>query len=135
MNFSFLGPRRMSERDLPSRLMADSQSNGSNGPNMMNGDVRGIRPNLPHAPIQSSKSVPALNSGGPNMNEMSSHGNTTPLGSLTNPGTPISGNGGGMPQQPVTSKHEVFNPGYSRTSSTNSIPQKTYEHQQALRSK
>lgn len=25
--------------------------------------------------------------------------------------------------------HEVFNPGYSRTSSTNSIPQKSYEGQ------
>lgn len=63
-----LGPRRMSERDLPSRV--DSERT-----------------------IPSSKSVPALHH--------------------------ISG-GAGEQQRP-TANHDVFNPGYSRTSSNNSI--------------
>ncbi|XP_063220039.1 afadin isoform X2 [Bacillus rossius redtenbacheri] len=61
------------------------------------------RQNMPT--IQSSKSVPSLN----NTGDM-----------LHSPTIPSSGIASG-------NKHEVFNPGYSRTSSTNSIPQKTYE--------
>jgi hypothetical protein len=35
----------------------------------------------------------------------------------------------GPSSTPGSKQHEVFNPGYSRTSSTNSIPQKTFEVQ------
>ena len=62
----FLGPRRMSERDLPSRVDAERT-------------------------IPSSKSVPALHHISPSS------------------------------EQPRTGSHDVFNPGYSRTSSNNSI--------------
>jgi hypothetical protein len=37
--------------------------------------------------------------------------------------------GPGPSSAPGTKQHEVFNPGYSRTSSTNSIPQKTFDMQ------
>jgi hypothetical protein len=51
--FGFLGPRRMSERDLPSRVLSEQQQNHQGG--------RGQLP--PHAPqMHSSKSVPSLNS-------------------------------------------------------------------------
>ncbi|XP_069688876.1 afadin isoform X3 [Periplaneta americana] len=95
------GPRRMSERDLPSRLLSEQNHNG---------DPRRNIP--PHAPIQSSKSVPSLNSG----NNDLVHG-------------PASPGSGPTSSTPGSKQHEVFNPGYSRTSSTNSIPQKTYEVQ------
>ncbi|PSN54552.1 hypothetical protein C0J52_07115, partial [Blattella germanica] len=95
------GPRRMSERDLPSRLLSEQNHNGDSRRNL-----------APHAPIQSSKSVPSLNSG----NNDLVHGPTSP--------------NSGPNSTPGTKQHEVFNPGYSRTSSTNSIPQKTtYEAQ------
>lgn len=64
----FTGPRRMSERDLPSRVDAERT-------------------------IPSSKSVPALHHISPNSEQP---------------------RGGGGP-------HDMFNPGYSRTSSNNSI--------------
>jgi hypothetical protein len=41
----------MSERDLPSRLLSEQNHNGESRRNI-----------APHAPIQSSKSVPSLNS-------------------------------------------------------------------------
>nr|XP_024215475.1 afadin isoform X1 [Halyomorpha halys] len=93
------GPRRMSERDLPSRVLSEQQ--GQQG--------RGQLP--PHPQIHSSKSVPSLNTGNheferPNLNQTTIASNTMPH-----------------------PNHEVFNPGYSRTSSTNSIPQKSYESQ------
>jgi len=46
-----LGPRRMSERDLPSRVLSEQQNINSRGP-------------PPHhlSQIQSSKSVPSLHS-------------------------------------------------------------------------
>ncbi|XP_023319046.1 uncharacterized protein LOC106656697 isoform X3 [Trichogramma pretiosum] len=69
------GPRRMSERDLPSRLGREASANGA--------------PATTHQQIHSSKSVPALH----------------------NVGT--EGNG--------KLQHEVFNPGYSRASSSNSV--------------
>ncbi|KAJ9573633.1 hypothetical protein L9F63_008974, partial [Diploptera punctata] len=88
------GPRRMSERDLPLRIL--NEQNHTTDP----------RRNLPsHTPIQSSKSVPSLHSANNDLMH----------------GTPTSGIG---PNSPTSNKqHEVFNPGYSRTSSTNSIPQ------------
>ncbi|XP_071053115.1 afadin isoform X2 [Onthophagus taurus] len=64
------GPRRMSERDLPSRVDAERT-------------------------IPSSKSVPALHHISPNAAE--------------------------QPTRGATNHHDVFNPGYSRTSSNNSI--------------
>ncbi|KAL1139052.1 hypothetical protein AAG570_009113 [Ranatra chinensis] len=94
------GPRRMSERDLPSRVLSEQQ-------NQMG---RGQLP--PHAPqIQSSKSVPSLNTGNHELDRSSL--NQTVIGNNTVP----------------RPNYEVFNPGYSRTSSTNSIPQKAYEGQ------
>ncbi|KAG8268647.1 adherens junction organization [Homalodisca vitripennis] len=91
------GPRRMSERDLPSRVLSEQQ-------NLV---PRGQLP--PHAPqIHSSKSVPSLHSGNHEL-----HGGG---------GVVV---GGGV----VGRSHEVFNPGYSRTSSTNSIPQRTFDGQ------
>ncbi|CAH0775210.1 unnamed protein product [Bemisia tabaci] len=75
------GPRRMSERDLPSRVLTEQSQN-----------TRGQLP--PHVPqIHSSKSVPSLHS-------------------ANNEVPPI-----------PRSNQEAFNQGYTRTSSTNSIPQ------------
>lgn len=73
INYTCLGPRRMSERDLPSRV--DSERT-----------------------ILSSKSVPALHHISPNSEQRSNN--------LTH-----------QQQQ----QHDIFNPGYSRTSSNNSI--------------
>lgn len=67
---SFVGPRRMSERDLPSRVSAE-------------GSVKSILP--------SSKSVPALHHGGSSMQEMLVYyegcflTNILVLGSVTSP--------------------------------------------------
>uniref|UniRef100_A0A023F3L1 Putative actin filament-binding protein afadin n=3 Tax=Triatoma infestans TaxID=30076 RepID=A0A023F3L1_TRIIF len=96
------GPRRMSERDLPSRVHSEQQ----------NQPGRGQLP--PHAPqMHSSKSVPSLNTGNHDLERPMMNMNQTVIGNST------------MPRP----NHEVFNPGYSRTSSTNSIPQKSYEGQ------
>jgi len=46
-----LGPRRMSERDLPSRVLSEQQNINSRGP-----------PPHHQSQIQSSKSVPSLHS-------------------------------------------------------------------------
>ncbi|GLG95429.1 Putative actin filament-binding protein afadin [Gryllus bimaculatus] len=86
------GPRRMSERDLPSRVLNEQTHLGDARRNLTN-----------HAPIQSSKSVPSLNSG----NNDLVHGHLSQTATVNTP----------------NKSHEVFNPGYSRTSSTNSIPQ------------
>ncbi|XP_023710210.1 uncharacterized protein LOC111865986 isoform X4 [Cryptotermes secundus] len=94
------GSRRMSERDLPSRLLSEQNHNGDSRRNI-----------APNTPIQSSKSVPSLNSA----NNDLVHGPTSPAP--------------GPSSTPGSKQHEVFNPGYSRTSSTNSIPQKTFEVQ------
>uniref|UniRef100_A0A8D8LPY9 Afadin n=2 Tax=Cacopsylla melanoneura TaxID=428564 RepID=A0A8D8LPY9_9HEMI len=85
------GPRRMSERDLPSRVLTEQQNSQPN--------------RNPHPQIQSSKSVPSLH----NVND------------------------GLSASSPMSTRihHEVFNPGYSRTSSTSSIPQT----QQSIRSR
>ncbi|GLG95432.1 Kinesin-like protein unc-104 [Gryllus bimaculatus] len=85
-------PRRMSERDLPSRVLNEQTHLGDARRNLTN-----------HAPIQSSKSVPSLNSG----NNDLVHGHLSQTATVNTP----------------NKSHEVFNPGYSRTSSTNSIPQ------------
>ncbi|XP_073971174.1 adherens junction formation factor afadin isoform X13 [Rhodnius prolixus] len=96
------GPRRMSERDLPSRVHSEQQ----------NQQGRGQHP--PHVPqMHSSKSVPSLNTGNHDLERPMMNMNQTVIGTST------------MPRP----NHEVFNPGYSRTSSTNSIPQKSYEGQ------
>ncbi|XP_073971108.1 adherens junction formation factor afadin isoform X5 [Rhodnius prolixus] len=95
-------PRRMSERDLPSRVHSEQQ----------NQQGRGQHP--PHVPqMHSSKSVPSLNTGNHDLERPMMNMNQTVIGTST------------MPRP----NHEVFNPGYSRTSSTNSIPQKSYEGQ------
>uniref|UniRef100_A0A0K8TDQ8 Afadin n=2 Tax=Lygus hesperus TaxID=30085 RepID=A0A0K8TDQ8_LYGHE len=94
------GPRRMSERDLPSRVLSEQQ----------NQPGRGQLP--PHTPqMISSKSVPSLNTGSHELERPIMNMNQTVIGNST------------MPRP----NHEVFNPGYSRTSSTNSIPQKSYD--------
>ncbi|XP_052123396.1 afadin [Frankliniella occidentalis] len=104
------GPRRMSERDLPSRVLSEQNHNTST----LNGG-RNILP--PHAPIHSSKSVPSLNTGGHNDGPAIGGMGHGPMGPMS-PISPIMGPGAGRPPH-----HEVFNPGYSRTSSTTSIPQ------------
>ncbi|XP_026807778.1 afadin isoform X1 [Rhopalosiphum maidis] len=85
---SLSGPRRMSERDLPSRVLSEQQNINSRGP-------------PPHhlSQIQSSKSVPSLHS---------VEGASTSV-------TPVVG-------RPPT-QHEVFNPGYNRTSTTYNLHQ------------
>ncbi|XP_014251029.1 afadin isoform X2 [Cimex lectularius] len=96
------GPRRMSERDLPSRVLSEQQTQ----------PARGQLP--PHPPqMHSSKSVPSLNTGNHELERPLVNMNQTIIGNST------------MPRP----NHEVFNPGYSRTSSTNSIPQKSFEGQ------
>ncbi|KAG1681978.1 Afadin [Nymphon striatum] len=75
------GPRRMSERNL----------------NQPSGDDQ-----LYSGRIQSSKSVPTLNSAEDDPNSV--------------PGTPV---------KPRSRQQEIYNPGYSRTSSTTSIPKST----------
>ncbi|XP_050542344.1 afadin isoform X2 [Daktulosphaira vitifoliae] len=88
-SLSLSGPRRMSERDLPSRILTEQQQNiGSRGP-------------PPHhlSQIQSSKSVPSLHS---------VEGTSTTI-------PPVVG-------RPPT-QHEVFNPGYNRTSTTYNLQQ------------
>ncbi|XP_067124139.1 afadin-like isoform X2 [Centruroides vittatus] len=78
------GPHRLSERDIPSRVMHDQNYD----PRLFN--VSGSR-------IQGSKSVPSLNSGQSVQD--------------TN-----------RPPSTSSRSHEVYNPAYSRTSSTTSIP-------------
>ncbi|XP_050433436.1 afadin isoform X2 [Adelges cooleyi] len=88
-SLSLSGPRRMSERDLPSRILTEQQQNiGSRGP-------------PPHhlSQIQSSKSVPSLHS-------------------VEGASTTIPPAVGRPPTQ-----HEVFNPGYNRTSTTYNLQQ------------
>ncbi|KAG8189760.1 hypothetical protein JTE90_012933 [Oedothorax gibbosus] len=81
------GPRRMSERDIPTRVMHENGPEGRlpTGPGQM------MPPRM-----QGSKSVPSLNS----------HHDPEPARPPTN----------------GIRSHEVYNPAYSRTSSTASIP-------------
>lgn len=82
------GPRRMSERDIPGRLMSEQgqEFRHPSGPG-----------HLMPPRMQSSKSVPSLNSG---------HTQESPR----------------APSNGTFHTHEVYNPAYSRTSSTTSIP-------------
>lgn len=85
------GPRRMSERDLPSRVFSEQQNVSSRGP-------------PPHhlSQIQSSKSVPSLHS----VEGASSSATVVP---------PVAGR--------PPAQHEVFNPGYNRTSTAYNLQQ------------
>ncbi|XP_054718595.1 afadin-like isoform X2 [Uloborus diversus] len=85
------GPRRMSERDIPSRLMNEHGQEGR----LHAGSNHLMPPRM-----QTSKSVPSLNS------------NHEPDGMRAPP------NGAVQP-------HDMYNPAYSRTSSTASIPKAT----------
>ncbi|XP_042899757.1 afadin isoform X2 [Parasteatoda tepidariorum] len=82
------GPRRMSERDIPSRVMNENGHDGRIPP----GSNHLLPPRM-----QSSKSVPSLNS---------NHEPDPP----------------GIQQNGSIRSQEVYNPAYSRTSSTASIP-------------
>lgn len=113
----------MSERDLPSRLLSEQIQAADPRRNM-----------AIHAPIQSSKSVPSLSSEFV-LFHIINFLYMAVIINVLNPMVITGGNNELIHTNVNQKQHEIFNPGYSRTSSTNSIPQKTYEaqhHQQAV---
>ncbi|XP_071440496.1 uncharacterized protein [Hetaerina americana] len=126
------GPRRMSERDLPSKVQGE-HAHGSLGSSGRMGDL--LPP--PHLPtMHGSKSVPSLNSGHGDVGAMTigAPSQQAPSSASIGASPPVVGqhqhhhHPQAQQQQPNhlhLSHHEVYNPGYSRTSSTNSIPQKS----------
>ncbi|XP_035207092.1 afadin-like isoform X1 [Stegodyphus dumicola] len=95
------GPRRMSERDIPSRLMNE---------NGQDSRLPAVPGHLMPPRMQGSKSVPSLNS-----NHEADHMRMQTNGSIHS--------------------HEMYNPAYSRTSSTASIPKATEYSDHNSRSK
>ncbi|RZF35618.1 hypothetical protein LSTR_LSTR005146 [Laodelphax striatellus] len=124
------GPRRMSERDIPSRVLSENQLQLQQPMTTANSQQQLMRPGQPYQPgqIQSSKSVPALHSGASN------EAGSNLAGPQQQQQQHVGGGPGGGQGGPPRTPHEVFNPGYSRTSSTNSLPQKI-EQPNAMRSR